>query len=291
MSTIVDLVVQRLSALSSRVPVDPAVRALAIETYIGSTLEAIRTRTPDNPVLNGFKVYSQVDEDGIIESISNRLPVSARNNTFVEIGCGRGVENNTHYLALKGYRGVWVDGSKINIDFINSELCLVQHNGKLKVERQYVTADNIQSLLRSYSHFLGVDDPEFFSLDIDGNDVFVLVEALKVIKPAVVCVEYNSKFPPSFSATIKRNDAHEWMHDDYHGASLKCFAESFPKYTLISCSVAGTNAFFIRSDLAERFAKYTIDELYRPACYELVKRTSGHRPTLKWLKDILHAKP
>ncbi len=63
---------------------------------------------PDNPAAHGFKVYSQSDEDGIIETICNRLQLDG--GTFVEIGCGNGHENNTHYLLLKDWKGIWIDG-------------------------------------------------------------------------------------------------------------------------------------------------------------------------------------
>jgi hypothetical protein len=279
--------VRKLSALFTLVPVDPTVRAVTIENYINATLADIRARMPDNPVLKGFKVYSQVDEDGIIEAICSKLPSSSQTKNFIEIGCGRGIENNTHFLALKGYRGVWVDGSDTNINFINSQLPGLASSKKLRVEKQFVTVSNVRQLLQSYVNFLGTDKIEFFTLDIDGNDVFVLAEAMKVVKPAIVCVEYNGKFPPTLSASIKRNDTHSWESDDYHGATLPRFVEALPEYTLVCCSIAGTNAFFVRNDLTGNFTKYSMEDLYRPARYELVRRTSGHAPSTKWLRDIL----
>jgi hypothetical protein len=62
-----------------------------------------------DPALHGFKVYSQSDEDGIIEHIFGRLPQLTK--TFIKIGCGNGLENNFHFLVLKGYKGSWVDGN------------------------------------------------------------------------------------------------------------------------------------------------------------------------------------
>jgi hypothetical protein len=46
----------------------------------------------------GFKVYSQNDEDGIIEEIFRRLDVKI--GTFCEIGVENGLECNTLYLIL-----------------------------------------------------------------------------------------------------------------------------------------------------------------------------------------------
>ena len=80
--------------------------------------EATRSASPENPAGHGFKVYSQADEDGILETIFGRLGLSQ--GSFVEIGCGNGLENNTHYLLLKGWRGVWVDGDPGNIRAIRA---------------------------------------------------------------------------------------------------------------------------------------------------------------------------
>ena len=52
---------------------------------------------------HGFKVYSQNDEDGIIEHIFREVGVKSRH--FVEIGVGNGLTNNTLYLLLKGWTG------------------------------------------------------------------------------------------------------------------------------------------------------------------------------------------
>lgn len=57
----------------------------------------------------GFSVYSQNDEDGIIQEIFNRIGTSSK--TFVEFGVGYGLENNTAYLLMQGWKGLWIEGS------------------------------------------------------------------------------------------------------------------------------------------------------------------------------------
>ena len=81
------------------------------ENWRGCNVE-VHEQMPENPACNGFKVYSQADEDGIIEDIARRIGVD--DGHFIEIGCGDGRENNTHYLLLKGWRGIWVDGNPGN---------------------------------------------------------------------------------------------------------------------------------------------------------------------------------
>ena len=92
----------------------------ALRREIADLRAEVSAKTPGNPCAYGFKVYSQCDEDGIIEYILSKL--GDLNRSFIEIGCGRGVENNTHYLLLKGYRGCWVDGSPENIAIIQNGL-------------------------------------------------------------------------------------------------------------------------------------------------------------------------
>ena len=53
--------------------------------------------------LYGFKVYSQNDEDGILEEIFKRIGIE--NGTFCEIGVENGLECNTLYLIHKGWIG------------------------------------------------------------------------------------------------------------------------------------------------------------------------------------------
>ena len=54
------------------------------------------------------QVYSQNGEDGIIAEVFRRIGVRAR--SFIEIGVGDGVENNTTHLLLQGWSGCWLEG-------------------------------------------------------------------------------------------------------------------------------------------------------------------------------------
>ena len=58
----------------------------------------------------GFKVYSQNDEDGIISEIFSRIGTTDKR--FIEFGVENGLECNTHYLLLKGWSGLWLEGSE-----------------------------------------------------------------------------------------------------------------------------------------------------------------------------------
>lgn len=263
---------------------DESGRQIGIVREIDRLREQIRSRTPENIALRGARVYSQCDEDGIIEAIFETL---GGPGSFIEIGCGNGLENNTHALLLKGWKGVWVDGSKHGIEYITSALGGSQFP-RLLVDCQFVDAHNVAALFRRYAGVLGTHKPDFLSLDIDGNDLHVLNAVLETVSPKVICVEYNAKFPPPMRLGIEYDPQHVWSGDDYHGASLAAFVAALKeRYSLLTCTVAGTNAFFVRADQRDRFRIYPAEDLYQPPRYHLTNLAAGHRASLRWLRNSL----
>ncbi len=258
---------------------------LQIQAEMRAVHEEIRRRTPDNPCLAGAKLYSQCDEDGIIAEIFRRIggaggtggSKGGTGGTFLEIGCGDGIENNTHALLLAGWTGTWVDGNPKNIQRIRANL---PQSPALNVVEQMVDAQNVGPLLSG--------NPDFLSLDIDGNDLHVLRSILEVAHPKVLCVEYNAKFPPPAVIAMEYNPKHSWPGDDYQGASLQAFVDAAKGYRLVACSVAGTNAFFVREDcLKKKFKPYPVAELYLPMRIGLIWLNAGHPPSHKFLANAL----
>ena len=263
-----------------------------IRSEILALKREISRQCPDNPVLSGFKVYCQVDEDGIVQELLRRVPSERLGRTLIEIGCGDGLENNTHYLMLKGYRGFWVDGSAADISFLSKGLGLIDGmRSRLKAIHRFIDAGNIADTIAEACSFIGSREPDLLSIDIDGNDLFVLQGALTVCRPKFLCVEYNAKFPPPVALTMRYNAIHRWAGDDYQGASLQMFCVSLVDYTLVTCNLSGANAFFARNDLMKHFTRYTIDELYQPLRADLRFLAAGHPPSLKWLSDALTDAP
>lgn len=263
---------------------DPLLQQAALSQEIARVRGEIRRDMPDNLLLKGYKIYSQTDEDGIIEAIFDRIGGGAR--TFIEIGSGNGTENNTHALLLRGWRGVWVDGRADRIAAVRSE---VGPTPDLLAEQAFVTRENVPTLAADWLQRLGTQSVDFFSLDIDGNDLHVLLAALGVFKPRVICVEYNAKFPPPLEVAIDYDPAHVWSGDDYHGASLAALVSALAPlgYTLVTCNISGVNAFFVADELAGRFTLYEPARLFQPSRYHLCTFESGHTPSLKFLRRAL----
>lgn len=211
---------------------------------------------------HGYKVYSQNDEDGIIQEIFRRIGTA--NKTFVEIGVQDGIECNTHYLLFLGWKGTWIETSEACVDAIKRKFNYVLNNGTLKVINAFVTRENINDLLTEAAIPHEVD---LLSIDIDGNDLYIF-EAVNSFKPRVVVIEYNGKFPPECSWCMPYCKDYMWNSTDRHGASLKALEElaETKGYVLVGTNINGVNAFFVRDDLANGlFPKpNTAENLYNP---------------------------
>lgn len=211
---------------------------------------------------SGYKVYSQNDEDGIISEIFKRIGTT--NKIFVEFGVGNGLENNTHFLLLKGWKGLWIEGDKKSCDYISKEFSKIIYNkdnekNQLNLLNSFINKDNINKLISS----VGItDEIDLLSIDIDGNDYHVFKE-ISCINPRVIIIEYNAKFPSDFSWVMEYDPNHIWDGSDQHGASLKALELLAREkgYQLVGTNISGINAFFVRSDL-------TGDLFYTPAMSE-----------------------
>lgn len=226
--------------------------------------------------LNRFehKVYSQNGEDGIIEEIFNRIGTTDK--FFVEFGVGNGLENNTAYLLIKDWQGVWLEGHHPSVEFIQSEFCREIAAKSLRIQETFITAENIVALFEQNNIPKEFD---LLSIDIDGNDYHVW-KMLAAYRPRVVVVEYNATFPPPTMWIKKYDPAWMWDGSIGFGASLKAFEHLGTElgYRLVGCNFAGANAFFVRNDLLnERFhAPFTAEEHYEPH-RSYLHYTSGHK--------------
>lgn len=242
-------------------------------------------RLSPNPLNRcGRKVFSQSDEDGIIFEMIKRIGIAEKPGTFAEFGVGDGLENNTLALAALGWRGFWVGGQDLAYEFPG--------NQRVAFYKDWITLDNIVQLTESGLGFLGENELDLISLDLDGNDIY-LVEAIlsRDIKPKIFVVEYNAKFPPPIEFQIDYDSGHVWRSDDYFGASLSSFAKLFERfgYRLVCCnSSTGANAFFVKNELMDKFVDVPTDinELYVAPFYHSYRK-HGHRPSPRVVKTIL----
>lgn len=241
----------------------------------------------------GYKVYSQNDEDGIIQEIFRRIGVT--NKIFVEFGVQDGLESNCHYLLFQEWKGLWIEGSTKYINDIRQKFFPVIQSGQLKCKYGFVTKDNINGLISEEGISGEID---LLSIDIDGNEYYVW-NAINIINPRVVIIEYNGKFPPDCDWKMAYNENHIWDGSDWHGASLKAMENLGRKlgYQLVGTNLIGANAFFVRSDLTgdKFYVPATAEKLYNPLRLH-IRHASGApaRYCLKGQKDnygLLNYKP
>jgi hypothetical protein len=206
-----------------------------------------------------FRVFSQFGEDGIIQYLTHHVPIE--NDTFVEFGVEDYRESNTRFLLQNdNWRGLILDGGTGHIEFLRSDSIGWRHT--IDARSAFVTRENINALL----HEAGVEgDIGLLSIDIDGNDYWVL-DAINVVRPRILVVEYNSTFGPSatvsvpYDAAFDRAKAHPSKL--YWGASLAaiCVAAYRKGMSFVGSNTAGNNAFFVRQELVGDIPVLTPEE-------------------------------
>ena len=197
------------------------------------------------------QVTSQGGEDGVLEELFSRLGTTDR--SYVEFGCGDGLQCNTTQLRRRGWRGLLMDG------------VAAPAAPDAEIHAHWITAENIEALLDQH----GVPrEPDLLSIDVDGNDWWIWRAIGR--RPRVVVVEYNANLAADRALTMPYDPQHRWDGSDFYGASLLALARLGQQkgYTLVYCTQAGVNAFFVRDDLLpEATPRVEPQALYRPPNY------------------------
>lgn len=197
-----------------------------------------------DPTTWEFSGFSQNGEDGIIAHLLSCLRES--NRYFVEVGASDGLENNTSFLALsKKHCGLMVDGNGEKLR--RAKRFIGPLNWGVDYLELFVEPGNFDQLLsRCLFH-----QPDFFSLDIDGNDYFVVAALLEAgFRPKVACVEFNSAFGPERPLSIPYTPGLDYLtfHESrlYYGASVMAWRTLFEAsgFRFVTVDTRGVNAFF-----------------------------------------------
>ena len=132
----------------------------------------------------------------------------------------------------------------------NNTIITNQFKFKVKVLHLFVKTNNILKILPKK---LGI-----LSIDIDGNDYWILKEILSSKSNIeMIVVEYNASFlDKSITVPYDENFNRHSKHKSgmYHGASLKAFIKLLNSYNycLIN-TTGGINAFFLKKKLLTKF--------------------------------------
>ena len=239
-----------------------------VEINYNNIIKSKKYSEPKNLINFGFKVYSQSDEDGILEEIFKRIGISQKK--FIELGVQDGKECNTTYLLKSGWSGLWVDMStdenKLRLDFRN----YIKEN--LNFKKQWITKKNVNEII--YGFYSDNDEIDLLSIDLGINTYHILSE-IKV-NPRVIVTEYNAKLRDKIEWIADYDEKKQWSGDDNFGASLNSFKIMLEKkgYYLVCCNIIGVNAFFVRKDLinSEFINDFSSSYHYEPLKLWLLKK-------------------
>ncbi len=187
--------------------------------------------------------FSNGDEEQILaQYIADLLPLN-HSRTAVDIGAGDGMRwSNSYALFLNGWKGVGIE---------------FDHRKFVKLARAYkyfpdvyacrnrATPENILPLLESYEieRNFGV-----LSLDIDGNDYWVLRAILSRFRPQLIVTEINEKIPPPIRFVVKYNRDFELRHH-FFGYSIAMLSDLCEEFGYAILRLEYNNAFLAPKEL------------------------------------------
>jgi hypothetical protein len=210
-----------------------------------------------------FKVSSQFGDDGIIQFLIAHADLRRDEQRFIEFGVENYQEANTRFLLQNdNWTGLVIDGSERHIDAIRNDRLYWRQ--ELTAIRGFIDRDNVNELFETngFSGPIGL-----LSIDIDGCDYWVW-QAIRVVDPVIVIVEYNSVFglrhaiTVPYDPTFVRSRAHP--SNLYWGASLRALHRLADEkgYSFLGCNSNGNNAYFVRSDRLGKLRPCALEDGY-----------------------------
>jgi hypothetical protein len=206
------------------------------------------------------KVYSQWGEDGILDYICEIIALAKPR--FLEIGAGNFLECNSRFIAE--FRNASVVAVDARADLLSAPLHSLKWKNHIELVHEWITPDNVNSIIELAKQKMNSVD--IFSLDLDGNDYWIL-ERANLSQFKVVVVEYNALFGSTHEVTVPRNDRFERHKEHtsglYYGASLKAFVEllKLKGFVFIGTNRSCVNAFFIKKNLRSKFKTLKMQNL------------------------------
>lgn len=152
----------------------------------------------------------------------------------------------------RNWRGLILDGRPDLDEIVRHDPGKIMWAHQLTAKSAFITRGNINELLSEFQGEIGL-----LSVDIDGNDYWVW-EAISVVNPIIVVVEYNAVFGDVYPVSIpyipsfQRTAAH--FSNLYFGCSIAALRSLATRkgYRFVGTNSAGSNAFFVRDDFAGR---------------------------------------
>jgi len=202
-----------------------------------------------------YKVTSQNNEDGIIEYIFSKIP---NNKFFIELGFDF-YEFNSLNLIKNGWNGLLMEGDFDECLILDS--CIKKYFPKadVRVLNKRIYKDNLNNIILENAKGKEID---FFSIDLDGNDYWIL-DNLNFDKIKVVCLEYNNVLGNNVKKVMPYDPDHIFTRNGCFGLSLCAGAELMNSkgFDLIAIDSSGVNAFFVKDVYLEHEELESIEEV------------------------------
>jgi hypothetical protein len=205
--------------------------------------------------------FSEFNEEQILLKYINQLLADKHSRIAVDIGAADGIRrSNTYALFRNGWKGLGVECDNRQA----SKLALAYKNfPHVAVSRCRVTPNNVVPMLQDY----GIE-PNFsvLSLDIDGNDYWVLDALLQHFRPRLIVTEVNEKIPPPIKFVVKYNPDFQLRHH-FYGYSIMKLEELTDRHNYSLLELEYNNAFLAPKELAGQHA-ISVSSAYRQGYLE-----------------------
>jgi hypothetical protein len=187
----------------------------------------------------------------MFDDIDKYLEKNPNQPYAIDIGCS----NNSYLLPLTSYQRILIDYDmqKLkNIPPVDSNCKIVK------------TMINVSTVNRVLEKFTFPSNISFLNIDIDGVDLFVMDEILKVYKPYLICTEINEKIPPPIKFSVKPIE--NFVMDGstpnhFYGYSIMCLSDIIEKYGYDLVKLEWNNCFLIKKEL-NTFGSVAIEDAY-----------------------------
>jgi len=224
----------------------------------------------------GMQVYSQGNQDGILQTIFRHIGTT--NRRFVEFGFGYEGRNiteevmdqaamglNTRLLSKQGWNGTYFDVAISAPSF-----------GVVKV---FLTEDNIGQTFEAQ----GIPkDVDYVSLDVDSVDYWLLRGLFHAgYRPRVLSTEFNPNFPADALITFQP-EWHAWTGRRVYGASAGAMNKLASENSYVTVTVMHEllDIFFVRRDVLDQFCDLaTVPSFFDQSSW--LPQLSHHAPCQK----------
>jgi len=179
--------------------------------------------------------FSNFNEQAIIDKYVDKLGI--RNQVAVDVGAGDGIRSsNTYHLFANGWRGIGIEADRAKYQRLTKTYS--SFDGVAAIHAA-VQPDTVCDLLASHgvAREFGV-----LSLDIDGNDYWVLDAILDQYRPQLIVSEYNEKIPPPLKFVVNY-DPTFYLRHHFFGYSIAKLDDLLTKHDYVLLEVEYNNVF------------------------------------------------